>query len=47
MAGKYNVQEMTAHYVAMAQNNPALFQQVREEILARFESYAHSQSRNR
>ena len=44
MAGKYNVQEMTAHYVAMAQNNPALFQQVREEILARFESYAHSQS---
>ena len=39
MADKYNAQRLTAHYVAMAQNDPERFGDIRREILGKFQEW--------
>ena len=47
MADGYNVQEMTAHYIALAQNNPQLYQTFRDLIKKEYEGWADKLTKTR
>ena len=47
MADGYNVQEMTAHYIALAQSDPQQYQTIRDKIVDSIEAWAKEKDGNK
>ena len=45
MADGYNVQEMTAHYIALAQSDPQQYQTIRDKIAGSIETWANEKNK--